>query len=235
MKHGAAEGGCVSGDHVERHGRHRHHHGSDEHNPPVCNERGQNFRRARPVLAGNKLISLLKRTSEPKQERNYRAAEKQRNAPSPQHHFLRRKDGTQHHPKQCGEHHSHLLACRLPTDIKALMSWCCDLCQINRDAAQFHTCREALKQAACQHKQWSQQSDGRVPGCARYGDDADGHQSQRQNKAGATPMAIGICRSEEHTSELQSPCNLVCRLLLEKKKKKKKSTICRNVNTTMCS
>src|SRR2546426_4546872 len=29
-------------------------------------------------------------------------------------------------------------------------------------------------------------------------------------------------RSEEHTSELQSPCNLVCRLLLEKKKKNKK-------------
>src|SRR5256885_9463531 len=28
-------------------------------------------------------------------------------------------------------------------------------------------------------------------------------------------------RSEEHTSELQSPCNLVCRLLLEKKKNKK--------------
>src|SRR3989454_8622401 len=29
-----------------------------------------------------------------------------------------------------------------------------------------------------------------------------------------------ISRSEEHTSELQSPCNLVCRLLLEKKKKR---------------
>src|SRR5580658_3796930 len=28
----------------------------------------------------------------------------------------------------------------------------------------------------------------------------------------------GVSRSEEHTSELQSPCNLVCRLLLEKKK-----------------
>src|SRR5256885_8030639 len=28
-------------------------------------------------------------------------------------------------------------------------------------------------------------------------------------------------RSEEHTPELQSPCNIVCRLLLEKKKKKK--------------
>src|SRR5256885_16461112 len=31
----------------------------------------------------------------------------------------------------------------------------------------------------------------------------------------------GERRSEEHTSELQSPCNLVCRLLLEKKKKNK--------------
>src|SRR5256885_7409912 len=30
--------------------------------------------------------------------------------------------------------------------------------------------------------------------------------------------AIDEVRSEEHTSELQSPCNLVCRLLLEKKK-----------------
>src|SRR2546426_8461425 len=34
-----------------------------------------------------------------------------------------------------------------------------------------------------------------------------------------------IVRSEEHTSELQSPCNLVCRLLLEKKKKKKRTYI----------
>src|SRR2546426_8265436 len=29
---------------------------------------------------------------------------------------------------------------------------------------------------------------------------------------------VQLLRSEEHTSELQSPCNLVCRLLLEKKK-----------------
>src|ERR1039457_3918975 len=34
-----------------------------------------------------------------------------------------------------------------------------------------------------------------------------------------TMAIVGILRSEEHTSELQSPCNLVCRLLLEKKKK----------------
>src|SRR2546426_7605584 len=31
-------------------------------------------------------------------------------------------------------------------------------------------------------------------------------------------MSAADSRSEEHTSELQSPCNLVCRLLLEKKK-----------------
>src|SRR5256885_5849593 len=33
------------------------------------------------------------------------------------------------------------------------------------------------------------------------------------------PSSLSLRRSEEHTSELQSPCNLVCRLLLEKKKK----------------
>src|SRR5688572_32341407 len=35
------------------------------------------------------------------------------------------------------------------------------------------------------------------------------------------PFGSGLSRSEEHTSELQSQSNLVCRLLLEKKKKKK--------------
>src|SRR5256885_12961940 len=36
---------------------------------------------------------------------------------------------------------------------------------------------------------------------------------------GTVVLCFTIPRSEEHTSELQSPCNLVCRLLLEKKKK----------------
>src|SRR5205807_10189473 len=40
---------------------------------------------------------------------------------------------------------------------------------------------------------------------------------RRPRRRGSAP------RSEEHTSELQSPCNLVCRLLLEKKKKQNKT------------
>src|SRR5256885_6187484 len=39
-------------------------------------------------------------------------------------------------------------------------------------------------------------------------------------RASRTRHAARRSRSEEHTSELQSPCNLVCRLLLEKKKNK---------------
>src|SRR5438105_11874195 len=39
-----------------------------------------------------------------------------------------------------------------------------------------------------------------------------------------------VARSEEHTSELQSRVDLVCRLLLEKKKKKKKEKIQTKVN-----
>src|SRR2546426_4268127 len=38
-------------------------------------------------------------------------------------------------------------------------------------------------------------------------------------------QGLKVGRSEEHTSELQSPCNLVCRLLLEKKKKKNKKKL----------
>src|SRR5688500_19995988 len=40
-------------------------------------------------------------------------------------------------------------------------------------------------------------------------------------------------RSEEHTSELQSPCNLVCRLLLEKKKSTNKKTNMRYANLSL--
>src|SRR5205085_11123315 len=42
----------------------------------------------------------------------------------------------------------------------------------------------------------------------------------REVQANPNRRRFGLARSEEHTSELQSQSNLVCRLLLEKKKKK---------------
>src|SRR5690348_18141194 len=48
-----------------------------------------------------------------------------------------------------------------------------------------------------------------APGC--------GSASRSRRRGGGSPRSS---RSEEHTSELQSPVHLVCRLLLEKKKKK---------------
>src|SRR5256885_11017599 len=42
--------------------------------------------------------------------------------------------------------------------------------------------------------------------------------SLERARAKAAEIYDTLLRSEEHTSELQSPCNLVCRLLLEKKK-----------------
>src|SRR5256885_5060637 len=48
------------------------------------------------------------------------------------------------------------------------------------------------------------------------------HTKNHREYINMTPQveaALAKSRSEEHTSELQSPCNLVCRLLLEKKKK----------------
>src|SRR5256885_3554290 len=50
---------------------------------------------------------------------------------------------------------------------------------------------------------------------------SDGWQDLPSYRGWRWPDGISLApRSEEHTSELQSPCNLVCRLLLEKKKKK---------------
>src|SRR5947208_7519035 len=46
-------------------------------------------------------------------------------------------------------------------------------------------------------------------------------------RAGAAQRSVARLRSEEHTSELQSPDHLVCRLLLEKKKKNKQKTMSR--------
>src|SRR5256885_11350822 len=59
-------------------------------------------------------------------------------------------------------------------------------------------------------------SSSRSRGTAGTTFDIARHQS-RDRKSRATG------RSEEHTSELQSPCNLVCRLLLEKKKKQQRT------------
>src|SRR2546426_6546205 len=42
--------------------------------------------------------------------------------------------------------------------------------------------------------------------------------ARASTKAATNQHETALRRSEEHTSELQSPCNLVCRLLLEKKK-----------------
>src|SRR5690348_17731184 len=47
-------------------------------------------------------------------------------------------------------------------------------------------------------------------------------ESCRDGPCSCRSRSRGASRSEEHTSELQSPVHLVCRLLLEKKKKKKK-------------
>src|SRR5260370_31418705 len=50
------------------------------------------------------------------------------------------------------------------------------------------------------------------------------HRSAQRRQTSSNPS-----RSEEHTSELQSHLNLVCRLLLEKKKKKTHFTLCRRI------
>src|SRR2546426_1302806 len=49
-------------------------------------------------------------------------------------------------------------------------------------------------------------------------------EGEGHDRSGVEGEELAHDRSEEHTSELQSPCNLVCRLLLEKKKKRVEMT-----------
>src|SRR3989449_7840716 len=60
--------------------------------------------------------------------------------------------------------------------------------------------------------------------------------SARTRVASCLESTSNLCRSEEHTSELQSRLHLVCRLLLEKKKKikKRKLHITTNKETVLC-
>src|SRR5256885_11903947 len=56
---------------------------------------------------------------------------------------------------------------------------------------------------------------------------------RRRRGVGWSRSWSGSRRSEEHTSELQSPCNLVCRLLLEKKKKISINTCCLQISKSI--
>src|SRR5256885_17005712 len=63
------------------------------------------------------------------------------------------------------------------------------------------------------------------PGTKAHAPSTSNGQLRLANGAGRGSIREVCLRSEEHTSELQSPCNLVCRLLLEKKKKVRISTL----------
>src|SRR5205807_2939891 len=73
--------------------------------------------------------------------------------------------------------------------------------------------------------------------------DGDGNQRQlapsnaglAEDRDDGRQQARRLVRSEEHTSELQSPCNLVCRLLLEKKKQQKQHQVPSCTETTVQS
>src|SRR5256885_9668357 len=86
----------------------------------------------------------------------------------------------------------------------------------------FRSSRPAERQAV------RSADDGRTPGCRNPEVTSRWHQQVRdrppvEHRPYLGPPHFGLTyfrrnRSEEHTSELQSPCNLVCRLLLEQKK-----------------
>src|SRR2546430_12271194 len=87
---------------------------------------------------------------------------------------------------------------------------------IERDETELpaeHACRVQRRLRHSHNRYWKRGARGPQTGVERHG-----------NKS---RIEVLIVRSEEHTSELQSQSNLVCRLLLEKKKKTTSTTVFR--------
>src|SRR5256885_4618923 len=80
------------------------------------------------------------------------------------------------------------------------------LCPAWPSSVTVFSCSVAVGQACTQAPQLTQSLSMKLPPCPAVTRDSN-------------PRPEMVSRSEEHTSELQSPCNLVCRLLLEKKNK----------------
>src|SRR5688500_20029494 len=90
-------------------------------------------------------------------------------------------------------------------------------CGHPRDLASFPT-RRSSDLSGGRGRGWRRRRGGRRRRRRRRGGWGDGGWVGCHTRGGR-----GRRRSEEHTSALQSPCNLVCRLLLEKKKSKSRS------------
>src|SRR3989454_7680465 len=82
----------------------------------------------------------------------------------------------------------------------------------------YTTLFRSLRAPALSHRLLAPRDDG--AGADRSGGDRLSMEENRE------------MRSEEHTSELQSPCNLVCRLLLEKKKNSNRKITCKFITST---
>src|SRR2546426_5058634 len=88
-------------------------------------------------------------------------------------------------------------------------------CGCSRSGASSHCLRKARHFGSESLKKWCSElfSTGAAPESVEYG-------FFSSVAVYTVPQFSHASRSEEHTSELQSPCNFVCRLLLEKKKTK---------------
>ncbi|EEF27650.1 conserved hypothetical protein, partial [Ricinus communis] len=118
------------------------------------------------------------RAAQEEQHRHDQAADEERDAPAPRADRVRAHHLVQAEAQRRRHHHRHLLAGRLPADVKALVARRRHLGQVHRHAAQLHAGRETLQQAAGQHQRRRQVADG---GVARHaGDQQRAHGHQRQ-------------------------------------------------------
>src|ERR1039457_4143225 len=114
------------------------------------------------VRARLELFGLEKRAPQDEDERHDRAADEERNAPSPRGDVVRRHPEVKPVTERSGNNDGDLLARRLPTGVETLVAGRRHFSEVDRYAAELGARGKALQQTASQDQQRRRQADGRV-------------------------------------------------------------------------
>ena len=135
---------------------------------------------------------LLERPPDDVEKRHDRAADQERDAPAPGVDRRRRHEVGDREAEERREHHRHLLARRLPADVKALVAGRRHLGEIDRHAAELDACGKPLQEPPEHHEHRREHPDRRVGGHEGDQDRAAGHDRQREDQALAAADAVDV-------------------------------------------
>ncbi len=146
----------------------------------------------RVMAASRERFRLGKGATDDEHQRNNQAPNQERHAPAPGIPLRFAEKSVKGDAHGCREHHSQLLAGRLPAHIEASMSRRGDFGQVNRHASELNPRRQSLDKTPEHHQDRRQEADGLERRRQGNRERAHGHEGKRENQARAPAVAICV-------------------------------------------